>query len=99
MLYMKLMDTRSLNQVIKTNTDYEPQLKTIKINGHSQGCSGFVKNPRNNHWAYLTTDIMPQEVLLRSAKDNHDYTGGRNQYPRNWAEFVETLKRILEERD
>jgi len=88
------------------NTILEPEIKNININGQTRGCSGFILNPETGKYCYITTEPFfdygegnglfgnPRNaVMMRTAKSNRDYTGGRNQ----WLpveDIVETAMRL-----
>ena len=49
--------------------------------------SGFLRNEKENKWAYVCCsdvrffkDEWHDSLLIRSARDNKDYTGGQNRF-------------------
>lgn len=56
--------------------------------------SGFFYSPKGALWYWAAGDdrISPARVLIRTAKDLKDYTGGRNQYPQTGSHFDELIK-------
>lgn len=63
----------------------EFNLSNISVNGSKRGCSGFITNKLNGKHVYINTESLIQafsgnKILIRTAKNTKDYTGGYNQY-------------------
>ena len=63
----------------------EFNLSNISVNGSKRGCSGFITNKLNGKHVYINTESSIQasyanKILIRTAKNTKDYTGGYNQY-------------------
>lgn len=59
--------------------------------------SGFFQLPNGNIWYFSTSDVRwsdKNELLIRTAKDFKDYTGGSNQFARI-DHLEEDLRRIV----
>lgn len=83
------------------------KLDDIVINGSKRGCCGFISNPSNAHFVYVNTEEcafgpLSNRNLVRYAKDEKDYRGGRNQwfYEETTAKAIVNLltKEISEEK-
>ncbi len=82
------------------------QIKNISINGQRRGCSGFITNLETGKICYITTELFfngakgsglwndsNKAIMMRTAKNLHDYTGGLNHWiPKE--KIVETAKRL-----
>lgn len=58
-----------------------PHLRNVRINGQTQGCSGFIQNPATGRLVYVTTDLnhgYSKRAMYRTAKNLRDFTGGMN---------------------
>lgn len=85
---MELITSRKLKgRLRKLNPDLTFDVKDIKINGQTRGCSGFVTNPKNGNIVYVNTEqsmydprTLKDRILYRRAKHGKDYTGERNQW-------------------
>lgn len=78
--------TKLKNDLLKIQPDLVVELKNIRINGQLMGCSGFVTNPSNGKIVYICTDNnhgTSPDPYYREAKNNRDYTGGRNHFSTN----------------
>ena len=65
----------------KYGDKYDYQLNNIQINGAKRGCSGFIFNKETKKVVYISTEISwLKPVLIRTAKNNKDYTGGINNF-------------------
>ena len=51
-----LLSTKLKNEIKKIPGDYTFYLKNIKINGVTRGCSGFIRNNKNNTYVYVDTE-------------------------------------------
>lgn len=63
----------------------------VEVNGRKMGCTGFWKNPETNKLVYITTDMLHASygnVLIRTAKDDHDWTGGYNNYAKTKDDLI-----------
>lgn len=63
----------------------EFNLSNISVNGSKRGCSGFITNTLNGKHVYINTESLIQnfsgnKILIRTAKNTKDYTGGYNKY-------------------
>ena len=87
-------------------TEIESQLKGsgYKIEGYSKGyfeVSGFVYNPQNGRFAYFNvgdvrdTGIWQNQVLIREARSDKDYSGGLNHFV-SLNSIGKELQKILE---
>lgn len=87
---------------------YEVSVKNIDINGQKRGCSGFITNTSTGKVCYITTEPFfdggkgsglwrdeNKGVMMRTAKNTKDYTGGTNQFlnPKQIVKFAERLTR------
>lgn len=73
--------TKVKNAIRKIRPDVIIDLRNARINGKLQGCSGFITDPATGATVYLSTDRshgLNRTAYYRTARDNRDYTGGRN---------------------
>lgn len=83
------------NRLKKIAPDIEPHLRNVRINGHTHGCSGFLRDPATDRIVYINTDLnhgTAREALYRTAEHLKDFTGGHNQF----CEFAEITERAVE---
>lgn len=67
--------------------DLDFSLKNIIINGEKQGCSGFVRNIRNNSVVYVNTGKPPVSSNL-----HYMYRcAGDERYHNRWADTLDEL--------
>ena len=66
---------------------WDAKLRNVRINGNLVGCTGFVTEKKSGKVIYLTTDFgtapapsYKTRVMYRTARNDRDYTGGRNRY-------------------
>ena len=71
-----------------------------RISGNYFYLSGFLYNESMNRWVYISIsdvrfwqDEWHDKVLIRTAKNNKDYTGGVNQYTA-FSDLVKKLDNI-----
>ena len=61
-----------------------------------EGSSGFIKDPASGRLVYFSADASAcyngDKVLYRTARHDHDYTGGTNQY----ADFSELAEAVAD---
>lgn len=86
---MTLLAVKLRNMFPKT---YDVKLKNIIINGDKRGCGGFISH--NGRTVYVNTEYNP--ILVRTAKSDKDYRGGRNHYatPKTLTSVVEGLLKL-----
>lgn len=72
--------------------EYTCKLMNIKINGQKRGCSGFIQH--GGATVYVNTELPGVGYLVRTAKDDKDYTGGRN-FLANSSTIIETVEALL----
>lgn len=69
---------------------YVCKFRNISINAEKRGCSGFVTHDGNV--VYVNTEpCFSLGFLVRTARDDKDYTGGSNHFVKN----VEDLPRLI----
>lgn len=81
----KPYSTRQIKALAKTLGLEVLNAHDIKINGAFRGTSGFISNPKRTAYLYFNTEsscleTLADKVLLRSAKDERDWVGGRNMF-------------------
>ena len=58
--------------------------KNSRRNNVLEGSFGFIRDPKSGRFVYFDADASAcfngDKVLYRTAKDEHDYTGGRNNF-------------------
>ena len=100
--YELLLKTKLRNRILKIWPQgiyyLQFQLKNVRINGNSLGCTGFIRNSITDNIVYVNTEpFMFTGYLRRYAKSMTDYTGEFNQYSKNADQFaldvVSMLKR------
>ena len=76
---------REIKKFIKKNLPSEIEL--VKMDKNHYYFSGFLKNKKNGKYIYFSVsdvrffkDDWYYNVLVRTAKDENDYTGGCNNY-------------------
>lgn len=75
------------------NQGFDVLVKNIDINGQIRGCSGFLVNKTTQKVCYITTEPFfngkrgsglwgdsNRAVMMRTASNTKDYTGGTNQW-------------------
>lgn len=71
-------------------------VKNIRVNGQSVGCSGFIGNLYTNNIVYVNTETNSNtKYLFRHAESMWDYTGGANRYAFNIDEYVDKIIAML----
>lgn len=68
-------------------------LRNVDIDGQKRGCTGFIVNSETGKTCYIDTEPFfdggegsglwndpNKAVMMRTAENVHDYTGGRNQW-------------------
>ena len=84
-------DFRDFSKEFKSNVKKRlPGPITLeKYNSGHYYLSGFLYNNKTNKWCYFSImDVRGsrnEQVMIRTAKDERDFTGGRN----NWIKFEE----------
>ena len=76
----------------------EFSLRNIVINGSKRGCSGFIRNMRNDSVVYVDTEklaLSNLHYMYRYAEDEHDYRGYRNRWANTFDELVQGICRCL----
>ena len=95
-----LLSTKLKNEIKKIPGDYTFYLKNIKINGITRGCSGFVRNNKNNTYVYVDTERCVYKALpnymYRYANNEKDYKGYRNRWADTVPELVHSITKLLE---
>ena len=89
---------RTINQILKNAGLVPVDHSNSNINGRKQGFTGFWKNPNEDKYVYVCTDMMPApygNVLIRSAKNEKDFTGGYNQYAKTAEGLAEIARDIV----
>lgn len=84
----------TVNNLLKKHGFMAIKHNNYNINGRKQGFSGFFQSPDTGKLCYISTDISccSDMVLIRSAVNEHDYTGGRNCYCSDETELVKGVK-------
>ena len=63
-----------------------------------EGSSGFIKNPASGRLVYFSADVSASyngdKVLYRTARHDHDYTGGANRYA-DFSELAEAVRDLF----
>ena len=63
-----------------------------------EGSSGFIKDPASGRLVYFSADASAyyngDKVLYRTAKHDHDYTGGTNRYA-DFSELAEAVRDLF----
>jgi len=90
---------KNMFKEVDKDNSLEYHLKNININGSKRGCSGFIKNGRNNKIVYINTEIccgiwLPP-ILYREAKSLKDFKGGINNFCDN-NKIVSNVIKMLE---
>ena len=73
-------------------------LRNIRINGSTRGCSGFFVNPENNACVYVNTEASSYpalSLLYRYADDTKDFVGYRNRYAKDLDDLVQEISKML----
>lgn len=82
---------RSINSYLR-NCGFRPlKHSNIEVNSKKMGCCGFWEYVATGNILYVNTDMLPAPygiILLRSAKDTSDYTGGANNYATTVEDFI-----------
>lgn len=81
----KIKLTRAIKKI---NPELEIKLNPIRLNGKTRGTSGFIYNPANGVIVYVNTeescaDWLKDKSLVRYAKNDKDYRGCKNNFPKN----------------
>ena len=86
----------TVNNILKTEGYVPLKHHSVNINGRKQGFTGFFLNPRTGYVMYIATDITccADTVMLRSAKSEHDYTGGHNEYCSNVEDLLSIAAKV-----
>lgn len=74
-------------------------LRNIKINGETRGCSGFIRNLDNGVIVYVDTEEVPilvGRLMYRYAKHNKDYSGCHNCWAKESNYCEEVYKALLD---
>ena len=85
-------------EAANNNMELVFSLKNIIINGEKRGCSGFVRNVKNNSVVYVDTEkpvFSDLHYMYRYAEDEHDYRGYRNRWADTLDELVKGICRCL----
>ena len=86
-----LLSTKLKNMLSST---YDVKLKNILINSDKRGCCGFVKS--GGSVVYINTeDTFSTGYLARTALNDKDYTGGRNNYAKTPEALVILIDSLL----
>lgn len=77
--------SKDYNRVIRNMlVNMFPEAKIIPTKGTWCQASGFISFPDGNYLYYIFPDYRydkwDERILIRTAKDEHDYTGGANHY-------------------
>lgn len=81
----KPMSTRQVRNAVKSLNLVLVNGHDIKINGDFRGSSGFITNSDHTIFVYYDTESsclssLAGKILVRAAKSDRDYTGGRNEF-------------------
>ena len=79
------MSTRQVRNAVKSLNLVLDNGHDIKINGDFRGSSGFITNSAKTIFVYYNTESsvlssLADKILVRAAKSDRDYTGGRNEF-------------------
>ena len=92
-----LTATRLRNEIRAIDPTLTVELKNVRVNGATFGCTGFISDSRGN-FVYLNTDhnhgTRWDKALYRTAKNAKDFTGGVNHYS-TYAELAEAAVDLL----
>lgn len=97
---MAILSRKLKNHVIKRAAEkglvVHAEVKNIRINSSSVGCSGFFGNLRTGRVVYINTEASTRDnYLYRYAKNMKDYTGGHNQFADDFEELVDSVVELL----
>lgn len=85
-----------INNAYPDNT-YIFELKNIKLNGQSRGCSGFIKNPETGSVIFLTTEKTGcswlKDYMYRYESQKHGF--GRNRWTSSQEELIKEIHKLL----
>lgn len=86
----------TVNNLLKKHGFMAIKHSNHNINGRKQGFTGFFESPDTGKLCYISTDItcLPDTVMIRSAVNERDYTGGRNHYCSDETELVTLAKEV-----
>lgn len=75
-------------------SDYVCSFKNIVVNGQKRGCSGFVE--LGDSTVYINTEsVVSVGFLVRTARNNRDYSGGKNNFANTLEEIVALTVSLL----
>jgi hypothetical protein len=93
-----ILATKLKNQFSKNHVF---NLKNTVVNNQKRGCSGFIT--KQNVTVYINTEINDYlesskniKYLIRTAKNDKDYTGGVNQFARDFDELIIMINTLLD---
>jgi len=81
----KPMSTRQVRNAVKSLNLVLVNGHDTKINGDFRGSCGFITNAAKTIFVYYDTESsvlssLAGKILVRAAKSDCDYTGGRNEF-------------------
>lgn len=94
-----LLATKLKNLINNTYPDnnYIFELKNIKLNGQSRGCSGFIKNPETGSVIFLTTEKTGcswlKDYMYRYESQKRGF--GRNRWTSSQEELIKEIHKLL----
>ena len=98
----KLLLATKLKNLINNaypDNNYIFELKNIKLNGQSRGCSGFIKNPETGSVIFLTTEKTGcswlKDYMYRYESQKHGL--GRNRWTSSQEELIRGIHHLLAE--
>ena len=98
----KLLLATKLKNLINNaypDNNYIIEVKNIKLNGQSRGCSGFIKNPETGSVIFLTTEKTGcswlKDYMYRYESQKRGF--GRNRWTSSQEELVRGIHRLLAE--
>lgn len=85
-----------INNAYPDNT-YIFELKNIKLNGQSRGCSRFIKNPETGSVIFLTTEKTGcswlKDYMYRYESQKRGF--GRNRWTSSQEELIKEIHKLL----
>ena len=92
MLILATKLKNAINRAAPADWNYalEYKLKNIVVNGNKFGCSGVIRNPKNDAIVYVSTEepcLSSLHYMYHYADSFNDYLGYHNR----WADTLEEL--------
>ena len=81
-MYETILARKLKNQLLALDPTLTVEVKNVRVNHETMGCSGFVTSQAGKV-VYVNTDHnhgTNRKALYRTAEHNKDYRGGMNQY-------------------